>query len=155
MQKLIAVIGGNTCSANESESAYQVGKLLAEKDFGVVCGGMGGIMSAVCQGAFEAGGMTVGLLPGLDPNEANPYVRVRIPTGLDEVRNPLVVRAGEAVIAICGEYGTLSEIGFALKTGKRTIGLGTWELRKDGKTDSGLIVARNPEEAVELATTST
>jgi uncharacterized protein (TIGR00725 family) len=150
-ERLIAVIGSGSCGAAEAANAFEVGRLLAQQGFGVVCGGMGGVMESVCHGCHEASGVTVGLLPGLDPAEANPYVQIAIPTGLDEVRNPMVVRAGEAVIAVCGEYGTLMEIGFALKSGKRCIGLGTWELHRGGGVDKGIIVASTPEEAVRLA----
>ena len=150
--RLIAVIGSGSCGEQDYADAREVGRLLAERGFGVVCGGMGGVMEAVCRGCSEAGGTTVGLLPGLDPAEANSYVDIAIPTGLDEVRNPIVVRAGEAVIAVCGEYGTLMEIAFALKSGKRCVGLGTWELRRNGEIDQGLVIAQSPEEAVGLAT---
>ena len=108
-------------------------------------------MTASCQGCQEAGGMTVGILPGLSIDDANPYVRVAVPTGLGAARNTLVVRAGEAVIAVGGEYGTLSEIGFALKIGKRVVGIGTWELMRGGRADEGILVASSTEEAVRIA----
>jgi hypothetical protein len=105
-----------------------VGRLVAERGAVVVCGGLGGTMEAACRGAKQAGGTTVGILPGLDRSQANPFVDVALPTGLGEARNVLVVRAADAVIAIGGGYGTLSEIALALKAGKRVIGLGTWEI---------------------------
>jgi uncharacterized protein (TIGR00725 family) len=108
----------------------------------VVCGGLGGVMEAACRGAKDAGGMTIGILPGTDRSAANPYVDVAIPTGLGEARNALVVRAADAVIAIGGGYGTLSEVAFALKAGKRVVGLGTWEI-------DGVEAAGSPEAAVE------
>jgi len=148
---LIAVVGGNSCSPQEALTAYAVGKLLAEKGYGVVCGGLGGVMEHACRGAQEAGGMAIGILPGMDAGDANPYVRVAIPTGMGEMRNALVVRSAQAVIAIGGEYGTLSEIAFALKTGKRVVGIDTWELRKKDRIDQGIVKAATPEEAVELA----
>ena len=148
--RLISVIGAGSCDASISAIAYDVGRLLAECGFGVVCGGLGGVMSAACQGCYEAGGMTVGLLPGPSVGDANPFVHVAMPTGLGEARNALVVRAGEAVIAIGGEYGTLSEIGFALKIGKRVVGIGTWELARGGSVDGGIVVANSAEEAVRL-----
>lgn len=98
-------------------------------------------MEAACRGAKEAGGMTVGILPGTDRADANPYVDVAIPTGLGEARNALVVRAADAVIAIGIGYGTLSEIALALKAGKRVVGLGTWEVE-------GVEAADSPEAAV-------
>jgi uncharacterized protein (TIGR00725 family) len=98
-------------------------------------------MEAACRGAKASGGTTVGLLPGLDRRDANPYVDVAIPTGLGEARNALVVRTADALIAIGGGYGTLSEIGLALRTGKRVVGLGTWEI-------DGIEPASSPEEAV-------
>jgi uncharacterized protein (TIGR00725 family) len=94
----------------------------------VVCGGLGGVMEAACRGAREAGGLTVGILPGLDRSAANPYVEVALPTGLGEGRNLLVVRAADALIAVGGGYGTLSEIALALKAGKPVVGLGSWEI---------------------------
>jgi uncharacterized protein (TIGR00725 family) len=107
--------------------------------------------AAACRGAQGAGGTTVGILPGADRREANPYVDVAIPTGLGELRNGLVVRAADAVIAVAGEYGTLSEIGFALKTGTPVVGLGTWELGRGGERDPGIVVAADPADAVERA----
>lgn len=123
-------------------AAEAVGRGLAARGAVVVCGGLGGAMEAACRGAKEAGGMTVGLLPGLDRRDANPYVDVAVTTGLGEARNALVVRAADALIAVGGGYGTLSEIGLALRTGKRVVGLGTWEI-------DGIDPASSPEEAVE------
>jgi len=123
-------------------AAEAVGRGLAARGAVVVCGGLGGAMEAACRGAKEAGGMTVGLLPGLDRRDANPYVDVAITTGLGEARNALVVRAADTLIAVGGGYGTLSEIGLALRTGKRVVGLGTWEI-------DGIDPASSPEEAVE------
>jgi uncharacterized protein (TIGR00725 family) len=118
----------------------------------VVCGGLGGVMEAACRGARSAGGLTVGLLPGLDPRGANPWVEVIIPTGLGEARNLLVVRSAAAVIAIDGEYGTLSEIAFALRVGTPVVGVGTWLLtRPDGLEDSGIVAVDDPADAVALA----
>ena len=93
-----------------------------------MCGGLGGVMEAACRGARQAGGTTVGLLPGLDRRDANPYVDVAIPTGLGEARNALVVRTADVLVAVGGGYGTLSEIGLALRTGKHVVGLATWEI---------------------------
>ena len=103
-------------------------------------------MEAACRGAKQAGGLTVGILPGSDRSDANPYVDVALPTGLGEARNALVVRAADAVIAIGGGYGTLSEIALALKAGKPVIGLDTWEI-------DGVAAADGPEAAVAAALT--
>jgi uncharacterized protein (TIGR00725 family) len=123
-------------------AAESVGRELGARGAVVVCGGLGGAMEAVCRGAKGAGGTTVGLLPGLDRGEANPYVDVAVPTGLGEARNALVVRAADALVAIGGGYGTLSEIGLALRAGKRVVGLATWEIE-------GIEPVSSPEEAVE------
>jgi uncharacterized protein (TIGR00725 family) len=112
-----------------------VGRLLAERGAVLVCGGLGGTMEAACRGARGAGGTTIGILPGLDRADANPYVDVAVPTGLGEARNALVVRAADVVIAVGGGYGTLSEIALALKAGKRVIGLGTWEIEGVARAD--------------------
>jgi len=108
-------------------------------------------MEAACFGAKSAGGITVGILPGLDRNEANAWVDIAIPTGLGEARNALLVRAADALIAISGEYGTLSEIALALKTGKPVVGIDTWELSRRGVAATDVVRAANPAEAVERA----
>jgi uncharacterized protein (TIGR00725 family) len=118
-----------------------VGRLLAERGAVLVCGGLGGTMEAACRGAQQAGGTTVGLLPGGSRSDANPFVDVAIPTGLGEARNALVVRAADVVVAVGGGYGTLSEIALALKAGKRVVGLGSWEIE-------GVLAADGPEAAV-------
>jgi uncharacterized protein (TIGR00725 family) len=123
-------------------TAESVGRGLAERGAVVVCGGLGGAMEAACRGAKAGGGTTVGLLPGLDRRDANPYVDVAVPTGLGEARNALVVRAADALIAVAGGYGTLSEIALALRSGKRVVGLGTWDV-------DGVEPASSPEAAVD------
>jgi uncharacterized protein (TIGR00725 family) len=149
----VAVVGPGTASGEQAAAAEAVGTGLARAGAVLVCGGRGGAMEAACRGAREAGGTTVGLLPGTDRGEANPFVDIAIPTGLGELRNGLVVRAADAVIAVVGEYGTLSEIGFALKTGKPVVGLETWELARGGERDPGIVVAADPADAVERALT--
>jgi uncharacterized protein (TIGR00725 family) len=119
-----------------------VGRELASRGVVLVCGGLGGVMEAACMGAKEGGGTTIGILPGTDRAAANPFVDFAIPTGLGEARNALVVRAADALIAVGGAYGTLSEIAFALKAGKPVAGLGTWDV-------DGVIVVDSPEAAVE------
>jgi len=131
-------------------AAEEVGRLLAEAGAVVVCGGLGGVMAAACRGAATAGGTTVGLLPGEDRRQANRWVTVPVATGLGELRNGLVVRTADALVAVGGAYGTLSEVALALKAGKRVVGLSTWGLvRPDGQPDPGVVPAGSPVEAVE------
>jgi uncharacterized protein (TIGR00725 family) len=148
----VAVVGpGDGASAAELEAAETVGRLLAEAGAVVVCGGRGGVMEAACRGARSVEGLTVGILPGRDRREANPFVVVAVPTGLGEARNALVVRAADAVVAVGGAYGTLSEIALALKAGTPVVGLGTWELARGGEPDTGIRRAASAEEAAVTA----
>ena len=140
----VAVVGGSQPSPVELATAEAVGHGLGEAGAVVVCGGRAGVMEAVCRGAHRAGGLTVGLLPGLDRAEANDWVAVAIPTGLGELRNGLVVRAADAVIAVGGSYGTLSEVALALRAGTPVFGLGTWAIE-------GIEPLSTPPEAVERA----
>ncbi|HTO95680.1 MAG TPA: TIGR00725 family protein [Myxococcales bacterium] len=148
MERYIAVVGGGTCSPDELAAADEVGALLARAGAVVVCGGLSGVMEAACRGSRREGGLTVGILPGSDRAAANPHVVVALATGLGELRNGLVVRAADALIAVGGEFGTLSEIGFALKLGKRVVGLSTWELPR---RPDAILRARTAGEAVRLA----
>jgi uncharacterized protein (TIGR00725 family) len=147
---IISVIGTSTASPGIYELARDVGRLLARAGCTVVCGGRGGVMEGVCRGVSEEGGVSVGLLPG-DIMEANPYVTIPLATGLGEVRNFAVASAGEAIISIGGAFGTLSEIGFALRSGKPVIGLKTWHISEDGKAKSPMIEASTAAEAVRIA----
>jgi uncharacterized protein (TIGR00725 family) len=140
----ISVIGSGTCDAATQETARELGRLLAERGFQIVCGGLSGVMAGVCQGAREAGGTTIGILPGDDPEAANPFVDVVIVTGMGIARNILVVRNGDMVVAVAGEAGTLSEIGIALKIGRPVIALGRYA------TLPGVTAATSAEEAVAL-----
>ena len=128
----VAVVGPGEASRDELEAAEAVGRGVASRGAVVVCGGLGGVMEAACRGAREAGGVTVGILPGSDRGAANEFVDVAIATGLGEARNALVVRAADVLIAVGGSWGTLSEIALALKTGRRVVGVGTWELGREG-----------------------
>ncbi|HLC30763.1 MAG TPA: TIGR00725 family protein [Dehalococcoidia bacterium] len=148
---LISVVGGGNPTLEAYKAAEQVGVELAGRGVTVVCGGLGGVMEAVCKGARAAGGHTIGILPGPDPAEANPYVEFPIATGLGYVRNVIVVRAGKAVIAIDGNHGTLSEIAFALTYEIPVVGLDTWELSLGGQVDTRVLRAKNPVDAVEQA----
>ncbi len=143
----MAVIGAGNASAEQVAAAEAIGRALGEQGAIVVCGGLGGVMAAACRGAASAGGMTVGILPGTDRSAANEWVTVAIPTGLGELRNGLVVRAADVIIAVGGEHGTLSEIALALKTGVPVIGLDTWEIK-------GIERVGSPDEAVGRALTA-
>jgi len=127
----IGVIGGAVCSPEIYEIACDVGREIATNGFALVCGGLGGVMEAACQGAKKAGGITIGLLPTSNKGDANPYCDLVIPTGLGHARNVLVVHASDALIAVDGEAGTLSEIAIALKIGKPIVGIKSWKL--DGR----------------------
>lgn len=141
-ERMVAVIGTGTHDPALERLAEAIGCGLAKAGMTVVCGGLEGVMAAACRGAKAQGGRTVGILPGRDPAAANPWVDIVIPTGFGEARNALVVRSGEAVIAVGGGYGTLSEIALALKAGTRVIGLETWEI-------SGVEVADSPDDALD------
>lgn len=149
----VAVVGPGKAPSDTVEAwAEAVGRRLAEAGAVLVCGGLAGVMAAACRGAASAGGTTVGLLPGDDRRQANPWVTVAVPTGLGELRNGLVVRAADAVLAVAGEHGTLSEIALALKLGRPVVGLGTWQLvRPDGALDAGIVVVDDPVQAADEA----
>ena len=147
----IGVIGQKDCSDEIYGLAEETGRLIAENKGVLVCGGMGGVMEGAARGAAEAGGHTIGILPGFSREEANPYIKTAIPTGLGMARNILVVRASDILIAVTGGYGTLSEIALALASGKKVIGLNTWGLTKEGKPSGDIIKANSPEEAVSKA----
>jgi uncharacterized protein (TIGR00725 family) len=142
--RYVAVVGAGRASPEQERAAEAVGQGLAAAGAVVVCGGLGGVMEAACRGAKAGGGTTVGILPGHERGEANAFVDVAIATGLGEARNALVVRAADALVAVGGEYGTLSEIALALKAGRPVIGLGSWEL-------DAVERAATPSEAVRLA----
>ena len=142
---------GSGATPAELGAAEEVGGLLAEAGAVVVCGGLGGVMEAACRGASTAGGLTLGILPGRDRRDANPHVQVAVPTGLGEARNALVVRAADAVVAVGGAYGTLSEIALALKSGTPVVGLHTWELARSGKPDEGVVAVDSAAAAARTA----
>ncbi len=149
--RFIAVIGGGECSTEEAGIAEEVGRQIARQGAILICGGLGGVMEAACRGASSEGGTTIGILPGDDRKSANPYVQIPIATGIGYARNAAVVKSAQAVIAIDGVYGTLSEIGFALQSGIPVIGLNTWELSRAGEIDSSIIRASSPADAVNAA----
>ena len=150
-KKFVAVIGASEASAEELKAAYEVGRQLARRGAVLICGGLGGVMEAACRGAKEEGGLTVGILPGGDRRQANPYVEIPIATGIGYARNAAVPRSAQVVIAIGGSYGTLSEIAFALQNGLPVIGIGTWNLSRKGRPDNSIIPVNTPQEAVEKA----
>jgi uncharacterized protein (TIGR00725 family) len=140
----IAVVGPGEATAEQVTVAEEVGRGLAGAGAVLITGGGEGVMAAACRGAQRAGGLTIGILPGQDRGEANEWVEVAIPTGLRELRNGLIVRAADAVIAVGGAYGTLSEVALALKTGVPVIGLDTWAI-------DGIEAAEAPDDAVSRA----
>jgi uncharacterized protein (TIGR00725 family) len=144
----VSVIGASSCTADEEAFAEGLGNRLAKAGIVTLTGGRGGVMAAASKGAASAGGLTVGFLPGSDVSKANEWVRVALPTGLGELRNALVVRAGMVVVAIGGEYGTLSEMALALKWGKRVIGWRTWRPTKDDLTITSIISVASVDEAM-------
>ena len=150
-KKFIAVIGGSQCSSREARVAEEVGRELAMQGAILVCGGLGGVMEAACRGASSEGGITIGILPGDSRQTANPYVQIPIATSIGWARNLAVVKSAQAVIAIDGSYGTLSEIAHALQSGIPVISLNTWSLSKDGQQDRSIISAESPAEAVKKA----
>ncbi len=154
MPPYVAVCGPGDASAELARDAEEVGRRLAEGGAIVVCGGLGGVMEAACRGAREAGGMTVGLLPGTDRRAGNRWLSVALPTGMGELRNGLIVRACDALVAVGGGPGTLSEIALAVKAGRPVVGLGTWELARDGEPAQLLERAATAEEAAARALAS-
>ncbi len=141
--KTVGVIGAGKAKEELLRIAEEVGRLLAKEGFLVITGGLGGVMEAASKGAYLQGGLTIGILPTLRKEDANPYVKIPITTGMGEMRNALIVRASDVLIAIGGEYGTLSEIAFALKIGKKVIGIKTWNI-------NGVIEAKNAQEAIDI-----
>ncbi|APG23632.1 TIGR00725 family protein [Syntrophotalea acetylenica] len=141
-QRMIGVIGAGQAGCAACETARQVGRLIAASGAVLICGGLGGIMEAACRGAREAGGHTLGILPGADAEQANPWVSLAIPTNLGHARNMIIAHAAEALIAVAGEFGTLSEMAIGLKLGKPVIALGSWPGLPD------VVYVDTPEEAV-------
>ena len=128
---LIGVIGSNTCTDDVRETAYDVGKGIARAGYPLICGGLGGVMEAACQGAFEAGGLTIGVLPGATVGDANPYVMIPLVTGIGFARNVIIVQSASVVIAIQGGPGTLSEVAYALQFNVPVISLNSFDVSPD------------------------
>jgi uncharacterized protein (TIGR00725 family) len=142
--RYVAVCGQSDAGGAHRDAAREVGRLLAEAGAVLICGGFGGVMEAASQGAAGAGGTVVGILPGATRDGANPYLTLALPTGLGQARNAVIATAADSMIAIGGGWGTLSEIGFARRLGRRVVALSTW--RVDGLDEVG-----TPAEAVRLA----
>jgi uncharacterized protein (TIGR00725 family) len=148
---IVAVIGAGECDVGVAAQAEAIGRALAEAGATIVCGGRGGVMEAACRGAKSAGGTTIGILPGLDRSAANPYVDLPIPTGMGQARNLIVVYSGQAVVAVDGSYGTLSEIAHALKAGIPVVGFGTWEFTSGAGAPDAIRRASEPAQAATMA----
>jgi uncharacterized protein (TIGR00725 family) len=140
----VGVVGASQAKPEDLIDAEAVGRGLAERGAVVVCGGRGGVMAAVSKGAAQAGGVVIGMLPGLDRSDANEWVTYAVPTGLGELRNGLIVRTADVMIAVGGAYGTLSEVALGLQAGLRVFGLHSWDI--EGITPCG-----SPAEAVSAA----
>jgi uncharacterized protein (TIGR00725 family) len=141
-KKIIAVIGAGQCDGRIYGLAEEVGRRLAEKGVVIICGGLGGVMEAACKGAKEAGGETIGILPGDDTFTANAYVDIPVATGMGIGRNIIIIRSAQAVIAVNGSYGTLSELAYALQLQKPIVGLETWDV------SDKIVTTSNPQKAV-------
>ncbi len=139
---IIGVIGASRASKAGYAAAEEVGRLIAEAGAVLVCGGLGGVMEAACRGCTEAGGEAIGILPGSEPGQANPYVTLAVPTNMGHARNVIIAHTAQALIAVEGEYGTLSEMAIALKLGRPVAALGSWA------DIPGVVYAVTPAEAV-------
>ena len=150
--RCVGVIGARSCSGEIAALAFEVGRRIAEAGWTLVCGGMGGVMAEACRGARSVGGLTVGILPGSRRGDGNPFLSVAVVTGLGEARNALVVKSSEALIAVAGGYGTLSEIALAGAAGIPVVGLRSWVLDPGRNQGRSLFAreARDPAEAVEI-----
>src|SRR5437763_359191 len=144
----IAVIGASNATEWELTTAEALGRALADAGCVLVCGGLGGVMNAAAGGAGGAGGVSIGILPGDDRDDASPHLTVAVATGFGEARNAIVARSADAVVAVGGEFGTLSEIALALKMGKPVVGVGTWELGRDDLARDPIVRTETPEDAL-------
>lgn len=148
---VIAVVGPGEADAATCDRAEIVGGAIAAAGADLVCGGLGGVMEAACRGAKATGGRTIGILPSGDRAEANPAVDVAVPTGLGEARNAVVVRTADALIAVAGGWGTLSELALGVKLARPVVGVGTWRLRLPDGSEDALARTDDPAAAVTLA----
>jgi uncharacterized protein (TIGR00725 family) len=141
-KKVVSVIGGHSCTKEVEQIAQNLGKNLAKVADILICGGLSGTMKAVCSGFKAEGGLTIGIIPSYDKNDANPYIDIVIPTGLGLARNVLVVKSADVIVALPGEAGTLSEIAYGLQFGIPVISLNSWDIK-------GVIKVKTVEQAVE------
>ncbi len=141
--KTIAIIGARECDQDTWQVAEELGSMLARSGYNVICGGLGGVMEAVCKGAKSEKGTTIGILPGENPADANPYVNIAIATGMGIGRNLIIIHSADAIISINGGFGTLSEISFALQMNKPVVGINTWDV------SDRICKVNGPEEAME------
>jgi uncharacterized protein (TIGR00725 family) len=147
-RRLVAVCGESDPQTPLADLAFELGRGIAERDAVLICGGLTGVMEHAARGARAAGGLTIGLLPGDDPDEANPYIDIAIATGLGHARNAVLARTADGVVAVGGGLGTLSEIALALRNGRPTVGIQTWRFDRDRRTEPELPTAANPKEAL-------
>ena len=140
---IVGVVGAGSCSKEQYDAACEIGRLIAQKGAMLATGGLGGVMEAASKGAKSAAGTVIGILPGSTKDDANPYVDIPIVTDASHMRNVILVNTADAIIAVYGSYGTLSEVAIALKIGKRVVGFRSWEIE-------GIIAADTPEDAVKL-----
>lgn len=141
-KKIIGVLGGSDCGADDYEAAFQVGRLIALNNYILVCGGYGGIMEAAAKGAKSENGITIGIIPSDSAEDANPFIDIPVVTGMGIGRNIIIVRSSDVLVAVNGKYGTLSEIAFACQLGKKVIGLNTWNI-------PDVVPVSTPEEVLE------
>ena len=147
----IAVVGSSQCGPALASPAEEVGAEIARRGSVLVCGGGGGVMESAARGARKQGGMVLGILPGEDPREGNSFLTLAAATGLGEARNAIIARTADALIAVGGEYGTLSEIALALKMGKPVVGLKTWKIEPPYELDTGIVLCDTAATAVDAA----
>lgn len=147
----VAVVGGSSCTDEESKQAYEIGAGVSRKGGVIICGGGSGVMEAAAAGVSAAGGTAIGILPGESTRQGNPYLAFAVATGMGEARNAIIARTADVVIAVGGEYGTLSEIALALKMKKPVIGLNSWVLKPPGNLRRAIVAVATSEEAVEKA----
>lgn len=146
---IIAVIGASESTKKQDQIAEEAGKLIAENNMVLICGGLGGVMESAARGAKANNGQTIGILPSREKTTANPYIDIAIPTGLAEARNLILINSADFVISIGGGYGTLSEIAFALKNNVPVIGIGTWQA-STGDVKAEIKSVNSPKEAIQV-----